>query len=237
MPVYSIIIDLICICIAFFIIFAAYRRGFLRSVILIVGYIASISISFILSRTLSERIYQHFISGWLSEQVDEILAQTIHADSFSSVVSELLSNLPDFLSNSIYSIYGGEAELIKSLETATGGMAENIGDVITNTILAPILNSLLQMVLCLLIFMICAIIVKVIAALFKGFYSLPIIGTINSLLGGIIGFVQALFVLYILGLCVSVFISLTADGVNWLNEDIIRSTWIFRWFYGFSLFK
>ena len=121
--------------------------------------------------------------------------------------------------------------MLRTLEETTGGILGNLGNAIETVVVKPIVVFLLQTVLCLLIFAVCAIIVKAIAAMFRKFYELPILGPINSILGGVIGIFEAAIVLFVLALAVSVVIALTSNELKWLNTNVIESTNLFRVFY------
>ena len=90
------------------------------------------------------------------------------------------------------------------------------------------------MLFCLLIFVICVIIVKMIASLFKRFYKIPILGPVNSFLGGAVGVLKAAVLLYILAVAASFAVSVTANQLSWFNTDIISHSHIFSGFYNFA---
>lgn len=235
MNLYAVILDAAVVILGLILIISAYKKGFLRSVILVVGYIASILLAVSLSRYAADWAYTVVLEPSIAESINGTVAHTAEELSVATVIPALLTKFPSFVTNPILAGYGGQAGLIKSLEESTNGVVENLGDVISSTIVAPVVTAVLQMLFCLLIFIICVIIVKMVAALFKGFYALPILGPMNSILGAVLGILEAAIAIYILALVASIVISFTANGLAWLNSDVIQSTVLFRWFYGFSL--
>lgn len=235
MELYTLILDILTAVIGISIIISAYRKGFLRSIILVVGYVAAIVLAINLSRFFADWTYTVVIEHTVAESINTTLAHSVEELSVATAIPALLAKLPAFITNPLLAGYGGEAGLIQSLEESTSGAVENLGDVISKTVVEPIVVALLQMLFCLLIFALCVIIVKAVAALFKGFYNLPIIGPINSLLGAVVGILEAVIALYVLALIVSLVISFTGNELPWLNGDVIRSTHLFRWFYSFPL--
>lgn len=236
MNLYSLILDAVVIILAILIIRAGYRRGFLHSITMAIGFVAAAVIAMTFSGYAARYLYDGFLEKPIADAIEHTVLAETDALSFDTVVPELLDKLPKIVSNSVLAVYGGEADLIRSLQEGTDGALENFGTVITENIISPVAISLLQALMCLLIFSICVIIVKMVAGVFRGFSGIPVIGPINSLLGALLGTVQALILLYGLSLIVSVVISLSANKLEWLNTGIIDATWFFKLFYDCKLF-
>ncbi len=231
MTIYSLVLDALVVVIAFAIIGSAYRKGFLRSVILLTGYAASVFLAIVLGKYGAEILYQHLLGPQIASGVDKLVASSSEAITVEAAVPQILKRLPSFISKPFLAGFGGEKEMLRTLEETTGGILGNLGNAIETVVVKPIVVFLLQTVLCLLIFAVCAIIVKAIAAMFRKFYELPILGPINSILGGVIGIFEAAIVLFVLALAVSVVIALTSNELKWLNTNVIESTNLFRVFY------
>ncbi|MFZ2537275.1 MAG: CvpA family protein [Oscillospiraceae bacterium] len=230
MTTYSFIIDVVTALIGFFIIYGAYRKGFIRSIILVIGYVFSIFLAIYLSKIVSVYLFDNFIRTLIIENINNTVATNAGVASVAMVIPAILSKLPRVILNPILSSFGGENELIKLIDNQTGGILEKLGSVIADNVVAPIVLSLLEVISCLIIFILCTIIVKIIAKMFKGLYAIPIIGPINSILGGALGIVQTGIVFYLLALIISTVISLTANELPWINNQVMNSTYILRHF-------
>lgn len=225
------VIDILLLCIIILIVISAYRKGFLRSAILTIGYFVSILASILFSRILSNYIYQSIIRQKIITSVNATLSENINNIDITKVFSEFLSKLPSFLSNSMYSYFGGKDAVINQVQGITGNTTQNISVVIADQIIQPIVTLLLNALLCLALFFVCYFIVKQVAKLFKGFYAIPIIGPINSFLGGVLGVLQAFIVVIIITIVLRFIITLSGDTLSWLNSSIIDSTFLFKYFY------
>ena len=88
------------------------------------------------------------------------------------------------------------------------------------------------MLFCLLIFILCAIIIRALASVFGAVRKIPVVGTLNAVLGAGVGVVFAVLVLFLLGIAGSLFIALSAGGVSWFNQEIIDQSFVYRFFFG-----
>ena len=59
-------------------------------------------------------------------------------------------------------------------------------------------------------------------------FHLPVIGTVNHVLGGVLGLVKAAVVLLVLSLCVAFSISVTHNESKALNREAVESTYLYR---------
>lgn len=231
MQIYSLLIDIIVIAIFAVIVVSAYRKGFLRGVISVIGYIAAIFLAIVISEYMAKFIFDAFIRDNIIESINTQFASGIDQTNISLVVTGILASIPKFFANSITTHFGGEQGIIDSIENAFGGNIDNVSTVITDEVLSPIITALVQTIVCVILFFIFITIVRLISGMFQGFYAIPIIGPINSLLGGVLGIIQAIIILLIISSVCHMAISLSANGLEYFNTDIIEKTFIFKLIY------
>lgn len=230
MTKYSLIIDGITAFIGLLIIYNGYKKGFIRSVILVIGYVFSIFFAIYLSKILSVYLYDNFIRDLIIENIDKTIAANTGQISVAGIVPVVLSKLPKIIINPIIGDSGGMNHLNQLIIDQTDGSLTKLSQAIVDNIFSPIILQLMKVILCLIIFILCTIIVKIIAKMFKGIYAIPIIGPINSILGGLLGIVQAGIAYYLIALVISIIISLTANELPWINNEVMKSTYILRHF-------
>lgn len=227
---YSLIIDIITVIVGLLIVYSGYRKGFIRSIILVVGYILSVFIAIYLSKIISQYLFDSFIRTYVVDAINSAIEVNTGDFSAAAIIPIILAQLPKFIANPILSGFGGEAELYKLIDDKSNGVLENLGAVISDNVVQPIMISLLEIISCLIIFLICTIIVQIIARMFKGLYSIPIVGSLNAVLGGLLGIIQVIILYYIAALVISTIISLTANNLPYLNSEVLRSTYILKLF-------
>ncbi len=231
MSIYSIILDIITAVIGIGIVISAYKKGFLRSIILFVGYIASIFVAIYLSKFISSFIYTNFIRESIVNSVQNLALTNPQSVDVSIIVNQFLESLPKIFSSSLIAYFGGSQEIVNNITESTTGAVNNLGILVADTIAKPIITGLLQTISCIIVFFICIFIVKLVSKLFGGFYAVPILGTVNSVLGGIVGVAQAAIWLFVLGVIGKMIISFTANSLTYFNIDIINNTYLYNFFY------
>lgn len=231
MQLYSIILDVITVIAAAFIIGAAYKRGFIRTVIIVVGYLAAIFLAITLSGIIAELVYNNFIRDELIAKLGEITANAVNPNDIASVTNEIIGVLPKMFSSSIYAHYGTAEEIAQIFSGAANGAVAEYGTIITDNVLSPIIIGLIQTISCILIFLLAAFLVRLISRIFKVVHAVPVIGFINSLMGAVLGLVQAGIILFIFAVIGRMIISFSSNSWEFFNSEIIESSYIFKFFY------
>ena len=109
-----------------------------------------------------------------------------------------------------------------------------MGATIADQMLYPIIYTLLQALFFLLLFFAIMVIVRSLSKVFRGVRHIPLIGPVNSLLGGVLGLVQAAVVILIVVMALNLIIGVTGDGIPYLNNEAISKTYLFRYIYDWN---
>lgn len=235
MSLYSILLDVILLIISLCFIYAAYKKGFICSIINMVGYVVAIVCAIFLSRILSDFIFQTFlrerIFTTISQQFNGSLSGIVNGKitnetDFSNIGKQISGKLPSFFSNGVDNILTNNQSLF---ENFIGKTITETSALITDKIIAPIIISFLKFIFCILIFVICMIIIKVILKMLNVIKIIPVVGGIDSFLGGAVGILQAFVFALIIAMTVKITVNL--NSFSWLNDDIINNTFIFKLIY------
>lgn len=225
-----IILDIIVLFFLVFFTYRGYRNGFLKTIVQFLGYFIALFVSFWFSRILAGGVAQLF-HGSMYSYVQEKVGETVSTD-FTGAVAAFFQNIPKFLSGCIQYLIGDQAQVAGEIN----GLSSDISTSITDSVLMPIVTLLLQGILFLLLFGVCMFLVRRLAGLFGGFYKIPLIGSINSLLGGILGCFQSLLFLLILSSVISVLIMLSGNANSILNTTVIDQSYAFKSLYAINPF-
>lgn len=224
----GIVLDLIIVAIVIFIIMQSAKHGFVRTFIELAGFILSLMIAVNISATLATQIYDSQIGPKISSGIEKELLK-----SGSSVVDSIESGLPEFV------VSGAKAMKIDINQIAlqnAGASVSDLSDKIANTVAKPIITALMQAILMTLIFTILMFVVRFLAKSLNKIFNLPIIGSINRILGGCIGAAKGVVVAIAFCFILSTIITITNGGFFIFTKDAVDSSYIFKYICTFNPF-
>ena len=149
-------------------------------------------------------------------------------DSLGTTISPSLQRMGRSLSSgSRDAMY----ELIVTILSASGGTPK---DMIVNNVVTPTVIVPLKVVVFILIFTVVSLLLNIIASLSKVINRIPIISSVNGVLGAVLGLVEGLIVLFIICAVIKFLIAVCGDGLVFLNMPTIEKTVVFRHLYSFD---
>ena len=92
----------------------------------------------------------------------------------------------------------------------------------------------MQIIIFVLLFSILLFVVHLLSGLFQELHRLPVIGTANSLLGGAVGLVEVILLVFAFTTLLQLFFVLTGNSVSWLNSDTVRASNILSKLYEYN---
>ncbi len=232
MEIGALILDILIAFIFLFYFIMNWKRGFLASLFKILGFAIACAGAYIGSRALAETVYQLFLRQKLIKSVSETLVNT--TSDLNMSVDAVLSNVPVWLRSFFIDFFGGREGVQNEVGSLMSDSVHSMSVSVTDEMLYPILYTVLQAVFFILLFFAIMIVVKGLSRILKGVKHIPLLGPVNSLLGGILGIVQGVLIAVILVLVLNLFNGVTANSVKYVNQDAISQTYIFRHFYDWN---
>lgn len=228
------ILDLLLVAAIVFYFARGWHKGFLSTLVQVVGYVLALCGAYIGSRALAETTYQLFIREKLVQSVSDALQNSAASADITATIGAVLEAVPKMLQGFVTSFFGGVDGLAKEFGSTLSGAAESVSATIADQMLYPIIYTLLQALFFLLLFFAIMVIVRSLSKVFRGVRHIPLIGSINSLLGGILGLVQAAVIVLIIVMALNLLIGVTGDGIPYLNNEAIGETYLFRYVYDWN---
>lgn len=218
----SIILDLIALAIIVITVLISAKRGFVRTAVELVGFIAAVFISFTISTPLANATYDKIIEPSILSSVNSV-ADTA-ANNTDEAVDSFWNEMPGW-------IKGGIERAGISKESLDGSITANIGNGVTSaaesasqSVIKPAVTSMLTLVYQVISLIILLIIVKPIAKLINKLFSFSIIGTANRVLGGVVGVPKGIIYAALFCLLITLIVSFTSNGfLIFTNEAIEQS--------------
>lgn len=230
------IIDIIVIAIACITVLAAYRRGFVRTVVQIAGVVISAAAASALSVIIASFVFSSFIAPYTTQKIVEAIPSDISGSAESSVqfVEQAFETMPDFLSEYINSQIGDPAQIAGHIQYSIDEGAQKAAESVVEYAVKPVVTSIIEALAFIILFALFMVIVRMLARFLKGIDHIPVIGKLNNFLGAVLGVLKASLIIYIIALFADMFVIFTGNGNDILNTDIINSTYIFSIFYNYN---
>lgn len=215
----GIALDIILVLIVLICIFLAVKKGFVRSLIEVVGYILAIVIAFSVSGMAADYIYDNIIG----EKVVETISAAVEENSEAA-----LEALPDYITVLLDKTnFNLEALLSNGNENAV-----NVAQQVSDNMLKPLVVGILKTIISVVIFLILMIVVKLLAKVMNSLFTGAVLGTANKILGVSLGLVKGLvfatvfcmIVYFITTISNTEFLIFTNDAINesFLTKNVIE---------------
>lgn len=170
----------------------------------------------VVSKVLTDNITDSDISNEVKKIADKIN----EALPDLGISSDLLANIDTgFLNDVILSV----------LES--GG---NPGKAILDNVIKPIVIIPIQTLIFILLFVIILVVLSIIIAATAVVNKIPLIGGLNKFLGGVLGIIHGLIVVFIVVILLHLAVTLTGNSLIFLNEMTIEKSYLFSYVYNFS---
>ncbi len=156
--------------------------------------------------------------------------------AFEKISEKITEALPLVFSEYSSEVSDGDSDIIyKLVLSAIDFTYDTRSEAIIANIIDPIIIAPLRIILFLVIFTIVAVILEAISNASKLINHIPLLSSINEFLGGALGFIKSIIILFIICIGVQFLISLTGDSLVFINTYTIEKTLFFKYVYNFDL--
>jgi len=230
----GILLDLIIVAIIAFFVYTSAKRGFVRTVIELVGFFLALHISMLLSTLSANFVYDSFVKQPLLTQIDQKI-DVLTIENPELDYNKMFNTLPELFINSAEN-YGLSAEgletEIKAKENNT-----NYAEILIDYAAKPIVVNVVKLIVFIILFLVLSIIVRWLARVVNRIFNIPIIGGLNKTLGAVFGLVKGTVVAAAICIAITMLISFTKNGFLIFTVDNIESTYLFKFLSAFSPLK
>lgn len=227
----SVILDLIIVAILIIFTILAAKKGFVKSVVEVAGFVLAIFLAFTFSTPVTNFIYEKAVNPAIHSTVEAAVGNT-YSNIDSSVTDAVTEKLPGFIANNMDAL---SIDLTGILSDNYGSPSE-VADAVCDNVVRPVITSILSSVITVLLLIILMIAFRFLAKFINKIFSFSIIGTANKLLGAAIGLVKGAGVAVIFVLVVTFIISLTG-GFFVFTKEYADSSVLFRFISGILPFN
>ena len=201
----------------------ACKKGFAVSVVSFLGWIISLLAAIVLSRVGALFIYEVILKNKLLELISAAVLNSNNNQIIAENLAEIIKTLPQFIVNMMEFETGGiNAKMYNIISENSNAISETI-----LMFVAPIIKAALTGVLFIVILIICKIAVKIITAVCKLVKKIPVLGSLDGLMGFLFGALKGTTVMYIIGNGLMFVIKATNNTLPFISLESISGTKIF----------
>ena len=188
--------------------FVFYKKGFVSSFIGIFGVVISIFCGNYLSVLAAKKIYDLLIRDRLVLYVTE-------------QIGKIQSGVEETLNMGLLGKLFGTFMESHSLDADPSDLAKTF---ISNSLESGCIN-MVRVLVFLVVVVIAMLLLKMLSGMLEGVNDLPLVGFPNQLLGGALGLVIGLLIMFILCSLISLILNIWQS--SWLNKEVIESSFLF----------
>ena len=216
----SIILDIATIAILGICIFLAYKRGFIRTVIDMVGKIAAFIAAWIFASPVANWISGAIIAPAMERGMVNNIRDHLGVPVDTVDIHRLFADMPTFIRNMLNTFNTTPDEVIAALGPGSGDAAgEYLIEDIARVIVGPPARAISYVIAFILLFVVFLIAIMIVSRLAGFFNEIPILRGINRTAGLLLGALNGVILVFVLSFAMShVLPYIGQDGGNVLNS-------------------
>ena len=233
-----ILLDLILLAIVLLFVITSAKKGFAKTFIEFVGFILAIYLSTFIGGAVATKVYDSTIEPKIIETVKETVGETT-SSTVNDTVDLIWEDLPPMLTSSA-SFFGVDTSEVKeSLNTQIAQKVdvELIAKSTAEKVVKPIFITIVKSVVSVILFAVLMFVVKIVAKIVNKIFKLPLVGTINSALGALLGLGKGAIIATVFCAVIGLVVALTENGFWIFTKENIDKTYIFSLLSNLKLFN
>ena len=217
----SFLFDIICTVVWVILMVRYARKGFLASMVGLVGNLFSLLGAHQLSAACAGWVFEHMLAGGFRTQIAASIAAGGVVD-LSGIAEKYAGFLPASFRASIVAVLADNAVVL--------------ADSIVENVLQPLLTPVITLVLFFLFYALLRLLVSMLVTVLGLVNKLPVIGTVNRGLGWLVGAGTALLDVYLVLCILWGLIVITGGSLNVLNDTVMSTSLYYKIFNLFNPF-
>ncbi len=217
------ILDIIIVALLVFIVLRAYKKGFLSTAIDALAVVVSGVVTSKFYKMIAEEAYNLFVRNLVETRFTRVADKFTVNLSIEDKVSAMIDGLPQGAVKLAEVVGVNKASVMSSMVSAGGLSQDELIKFAVEKIGHTIMINITEFITFVVMFILITLLLKFLATIMKKANDIPVLGKLNGMLGGVIGVVKAVAILYI-GCTIFYFIagmSGAAPVVEAVNSSII----------------
>lgn len=207
-------------------VFFGYRRGFLQTVVQLVGCVAAFIIALSISTPAANTVFDSFVAESVETRVVESLndvADVPVEEKLDAAIAELPKPVGALLKNNAQL-----QEAVDELGTSMSASVDSLAKSLVQTVVRPVVVTVLQLLIFVLAFLLLLLIAKLLVRVVKPIAKLPVIRQIDGTLGAVLGVLKgALFVCVLVSVLQLIAVAASDNGP--ITQNVLDNTLLVRY--------
>lgn len=145
-----------------------------------------------------------------------------------SGVHSALGALPDFVLRLLPNFGIDTAQIGPAVQNTADATAKAV-----ETVIAPVIVSLLSIVVMLVLFALMMLLVKLASHAIGAVFNLPVLHGVNSFFGAVLGLLEGVLFVVLVVFLIKLFVPTLSDAPQFFNREVFEGTFIFKYIYSF----
>lgn len=215
------IIDILIIALFVFLVVAAYKKGFVSTVIDTFAVAISAVVSYKFFEPVAESAYNLLIRDLVETRFTRVLDEVSSSLSIADKVTAMIDGLPQGAVK-LAEVMGVNFNSLALSMSSSGNLSnDELISLAVDKIGHTIMINVTEVVTFIAMFIIITIALKFLAGIFKKANDIPLLGKLNALLGGVIGVVKAAAIVFVV--CTAFYFIVGMSGAGPVIEAINNS--------------
>lgn len=219
----GLIVDVLLIGFIIFIVVSSSRKGFISSFLDTFSTFISAIISFTFCNQVADWAYDLFVKDLVKTEFLQALDDVSGGASLTEKVSAMIDSLP-VAAVQVSNYFGVNVEALKSsLMGGYNASNEQLVELVTEQIAYDIMIDIIRIICLIALFVVLSLLIRFASQFFSHtLEKIPLVGSLNSILGGAFGLVKACIIVVALGVFLSIIVATAqADSPMLLIEDSV----------------
>lgn len=210
------IVDIVLILIFAVIVIVAAKRGFVKSISGIVAWVLAGALALSFCGMVSDKIYETLFRDKVTQKIDERITVSEDAEEVVSIVSQVLSEIPEVVVTAAESVGIDIEALGKKTESFTSS-EKSIAETLEENTVGPVIRAAIRaVVFVLMLIILSSLLAFLLKPIEKLVGKLPIVKQTNTVLGGVLGVIKAFVLIIVLSLILELL-------CGFVNEDFAKA--------------
>ncbi|MGN0558302.1 MAG: CvpA family protein [Acutalibacteraceae bacterium] len=210
-------------------------KGAARTLLSLVALVVSFITALFLGNAVSQWAYTTFFRQSILSTVSSAIEENGLSD-ITATIADVIESFPQYVS-SLFKCLGFDAQQVSGSVESAIEKAPQQGAEIIESVISPVIISLINIILVLVFFILMMIITGFLVKAISRVFNIPIIKQINTVAGGALGLVKGIIVVLFITMIFKASIPMMLNQTKQETDSQISQTYLFKYFYDTDLLK